>query len=437
MAERAGRSHHSITALTVRGYKSIAKEQRIELRPLTILAGANSSGKSSMLQPLLLLKQTLEVEYQPEALLLDGPNVKFTRAEQLLSSIGRRRASFEVGLEIDGRYVVQPTYRRSRSGFDVVSMSVREDDWSASFTSHMSSDQIRQVMLPHLNALPLGMRRLAESDAGLWAVLPQRSFLPPGLVEPTVDDGPSFLFQDTLQSVEFVQACIREVIHVPAWRGSPQRNYPTTGATQLFRGTFDNYVASVIAQLQLDRQRRWEQLADDLTTLGLTSRVEARRVDETRIELLVDRLPPASVGADRDLVNLADVGFGVSQSLPVVVALLVARAGQLVYVEEPEIHLHPKAQVALAGVAVQAARRGVRVVFETHSSLLLRGLQTAVARRRISPDQVALHWFSRSSSTGATSVATAELASDGSFGDWPTDFDEVALGAERDYLDAG
>src|SRR5205807_1468399 len=135
---------------------------------------ANSSGKSSMLQPLLLLKQTLDVEYQPDVLLLEGPNVRFTRAEQLLSSIGRRRASFDVGIEVDGRYLVQPTYRKVRSGFDVASMHVREDGWSASFTPHMSSDQIRRVMLPRLGALPRTMRSVADADVASWVVLPQR-----------------------------------------------------------------------------------------------------------------------------------------------------------------------------------------------------------------------------------------------------------------------
>src|SRR5436189_6182902 len=74
-----------ITRITVGGFKSISQEQSIEIRPLTILAGANSSGKSTIVQPLLLLKQTLEAPYDPGALLLNGPNVKFTSADQLLS----------------------------------------------------------------------------------------------------------------------------------------------------------------------------------------------------------------------------------------------------------------------------------------------------------------------------------------------------------------
>src|SRR6478672_5554642 len=73
-----------ITSITVSGFKSIATEQSIEVRPLTLLAGANSSGKSSLMQAVLLLKQTLEASYDPGPLLLNGPNVRFTSAEQML-----------------------------------------------------------------------------------------------------------------------------------------------------------------------------------------------------------------------------------------------------------------------------------------------------------------------------------------------------------------
>lgn len=72
----------TITTLSVGGFKSILDEHTIEVRPLTLLAGANSSGKSSMMQPLLLLKQPLEAQYDPGPLLLDGPNAKFTLVGQ-------------------------------------------------------------------------------------------------------------------------------------------------------------------------------------------------------------------------------------------------------------------------------------------------------------------------------------------------------------------
>jgi predicted ATPase len=177
-------------------------------------------------------------------------------------------------------------------------------------------------------------------------------------------------------------------------------------------------------------------LCDDLAFLGLTSRIEARRLDDTQVELRVGRLTRPRQGGAHDLVSVADVGFGVSQTLPVVVALRAARPGQLVYIEQPEIHLHPRAQVAMARLLVNAAKRGVRVVAETHSSLLLLGVQTLVAEGVIDPGLVGLNWFLRDDKDGTTRIQTADLDEAGRFGDWPEDFDDVALKAEGDYLSA-
>jgi predicted ATPase len=168
----------------------------------------------------------------------------------------------------------------------------------------------------------------------------------------------------------------------------------------------------------------------------MTWKVDARSVDDTRIEVRVGRLLHGRRGGTRDMVNVADVGFGVSQILPVLVALLAARPGQLVYLEEPEIHLHPQAQRRLAGLLASASRRGVRVIVETHSALLLREIQTLVARGKLEPDMVKLHWFKRSQADGITELVTADLDAKGAYGDWPEDFDEVHLASEKAYLDA-
>jgi predicted ATPase len=151
---------------------------------------------------------------------------------------------------------------------------------------------------------------------------------------------------------------------------------------------------------------------------------------------MVGRLPPNNNNLGNDLVSIADVGFGVSQTLPVLVALLAAEPGQLVYLEQPEIHLHPRAQVALAEVLADAARRGVRVVAETHSSLLLLGIQTLVAEGKLDPELVKLHWFKRDEQTGVTKIASADLDERGAFGEWPEDFADVELAANNHYLNA-
>src|ERR1700686_1131297 len=98
---------YRIRDLSVRGFKSIAEKQSIRITPLTILAGANSSGKSSMMQPLLLLKQTLESPFDPGPLSISGPNVKFTGVDQFLSRVraqnGSRSLDIEIGIGGDAR----------------------------------------------------------------------------------------------------------------------------------------------------------------------------------------------------------------------------------------------------------------------------------------------------------------------------------------------
>ncbi len=117
------------------------------------------------------------------------------------------------------------------------------------------------------------------------------------------------------------------------------------------------------------------------------------------------------------------------------VALHAARPGQLVYIEQPEIHLHPRAVEGLAAVLAEAALRDVRVVVETHSSLLLLAIQALVAEGKLPPDKVCLHWFQRDA-RGATRVESGGLDRQGAYGDWPHDFWEVTSGVENRFLDA-
>lgn len=170
--------------------------------------------------------------------------------------------------------------------------------------------------------------------------------------------------------------------------------------------------------------------------LGLTWKVGARAIDDVSFEVMVGRLIHKKIDDSNDMVSIADVGFGLSQTLPVLVALLAAEPGQLVYIEQPEIHLHPKAQMAMAQILAEAANRGVRVVVETHSSMLLLGVQSLVAEGKLSPDKVKLHWFKRRPEDGVTEVSSADLDKAGAFGDWPEDFSSAEMDADIRYIHA-
>ncbi len=421
------KSSTGITAISVAGYKSLSRPVRLEVRPLTLLAGANSSGKSSAMQPLLLLKQTLDSRYDPGPLLLHGANVRFTSADQLLSRMDSSAQANElrVGAEAGpGRNIELIFRRRAGRPLELNQMTFVNKNETITISQDMTVDEIK-MLLPLVFGVIFLAGRFFE---GPWTTVRERCFL--GLSLSDLD--PRMLVMNTPQ---ILREEIQGIIHLPALRGNPERTYPTTAVGKNFAGTFDKYVASIVALWQSDKDKRLHQLNQALRELGLTSTVRARPVDETQVELQVGRLPNGSHRNARDLVNIADVGYGVSQVLPVVIALLVAAPGQLVYVEQPEIHLHPRAQAALAKILADGAERGVRVVVETHSTVLLLALQTLVAEGKLPPTLVKLHWFSRRKD-GSTEISSADMDESGAFGDWPVDFADVLQETESRYLDA-
>jgi hypothetical protein len=428
------KSINRISGIQVRGFKSISSEQHIAIQPLTILAGANSSGKSSMMQPLLLLKQTLEAAGDPGALLLNGENVKFTRAEQLLAK--GSNDEFGMQIELSDGQSLGLVFQKDDRGFDLKEMTYASpEDASLTVVPSMSHDDIMGILPEPVKA----MHKVALNDAGStsdWTVRRERCFF----VLEVVPQG------DAMQRVRFgtyrlalsepFASHIVGLIHLPGLRGNPRRTYPKTACGPLYQGTFEPYVASVITEWQgSEMKSKQNALAHSLEMMGLTWKVTAVPVDDTQVELKVGRLPSARQGGAHDLVSIADVGFGVSQSLPVLVALHAARPGQLVYLEQPEIHLHPLAQRRLARVLQEAVKRGVVAVVETHSALLLRELQTLIATGDLHKEDVAMHWFARNDQ-GDTTVVTADLDDYGAYGNWPEDFDVTELQAEQAYLDA-
>jgi len=422
-----------ITRIAVSGFKSILDERSVEIGGLTILAGANGSGKSSIMQPLLLLKQTLEATYDPGPLLLSGPNVRFSSADELLAydRKGGRAEAFSVGVCVDTPIRVTCRFRRQRTGLKLEKMGFSLDAHRGTLQEGMSSSEIRDLLRAVDPAFSRTLDDVRErpGKSGELLVTRTRCFF-------AAETRQGLPFHFRFAPSEKLERQLRRLIHVPGLRGNPERTYPVSAVGESFPGTFENYVASVIAQWQSDRQKdKQEALEADLSRLGLTWKVSAYRINDTQVELHVGRLTRAAMGRTSDVVNVADAGFGVSQSLPVLVALQASQPGQLVYLEQPEIHLHPRAQFALAEILANAARRGVRVVAETHSSLLLLGVQALVAEGKMSPEMVKLHWFQRGND-GVTKITSAGLDEAGAFGGWPEDFGDVALTSESRYLDA-
>ncbi len=273
---------------------------------------------------------------------------------------------------------------------------------------------------------------------GKWKVVKKNCFLELRW-EPNKRKG--FGFSTGVAPGAKIEELCKRLIHLPGLRGNPERMYKKLPVGNVFFGTFEKYTASILSKWAStpSLKNRLVTLEGYLKTLGLCQFVETNRIDDTNFEILVSRLPvsESSQKNKQNLVNIADVGFGVSQTLPILVALVAAKEGQIVYIEQPEIHLHPNAQWYFANIIADAMSRGIIIVIETHSSILIRGIQTLVAKGEIKDGKdVSLHWFSRDIETGFASISSSCLDEIGAFGDWPADFDDVALKAEQEYLDA-
>jgi predicted ATPase len=129
--------------------------------------------------------------------------------------------------------------------------------------------------------------------------------------------------------------------------------------------------------------------------------------------------------------NLKDVGVGVSQVIPVIVAALFADPGHIVIVEEPESHLHPLAQRKLAELLTQVSKqRKVQFVVETHSEHLFRRMQTLIAREEIATSDAAMYFVEREGKNAR--LLPLKVDDLGRVINWPKEFFGDALGETRE-----
>src|ERR1700733_886694 len=231
-----------ITRIAVEGFKSIAKRQEIEIAPLTILAGANSSGKSSIMQPLLMAKQTLEAAYDPGPLKIDGPNVRFASTGEFLSKI-ENTSQLRLRVEIAAKDLVfEATFDKGlQPGLEVTEETYRVGGGSLSLRPGMSSQELQEAAGGFDSTKPFAHYKLSLAhERFLLQLRIEASSYPLDL------DYPS----------PFIQG----VIHVPGLRGNAARTYPVAAVGRTFPGTFENYVASVILAWQKEQIRRYEDL---------------------------------------------------------------------------------------------------------------------------------------------------------------------------------
>ena len=347
---------------------------RLPLAPLTLLTGLNASGKSSVLQALVLLHQTMrEHEWSPRVS-LNGVGVRLGAVADVVDEQSSS-TEFSVALEDESNVCRWDLVGGRRD----MSMAVR-----------------RVVVNSHSIEEPPELRYLLPLSAqGSVASLAQR---------------------------------IRKLAYVTAERLAPQDSYALEDPHVVTDvGPRGEHALSVL------HWGRDEPVLDDLAL------PEAPPLRLRQVEAHMHRLFPGCAidlqQAPRSTVvtlglrtsdaeefhRPVHTGFGLTQVLPVVVATLSAAKGDMLLIENPEVHLHPAGQAMMGQFMADAARAGVQVIVETHSDHVLNGVRRAVKAERLSAEQVAIHFFRPRSDEGSQ-VISPVLDDTGNIDDWPDGF---------------
>ncbi len=363
-----------LTRLDLRHFKCFTLLQ-LPLSPLTLLSGSNASGKSSVLQALVLLHQTMREYEWSYRLMLNGASVELGTVFDVIDQVHGRR-SCEIGL-----WDSETSYQWEFAG--------QRDEMSMAVTRVRSGDVEENP--------PAVLHHLIPTSCG-----------------------------------EELADRLCRLAYLTAERLGPRETYPLEDPQRTsVVGPRGEHAASV---LYSGRDLR---VLDDLIIEGVVPtrlrQVEARM---SRFfpgcELTVEKVPQANAvtlgirtSRSTDFHRPIHTGFGLTQVLPIVVAALSTDEDGLLLIENPEVHLHPAGQAAMGGFLAEVAAAGVQVILETHSDHVLNGVRRAVKGRILAPEDTALHFFRLRKDEeleGAIQVESPILDSDGNVDSWPDGF---------------
>ena len=355
---------------------------KLPLCPLTLLSGANASGKSSVLQALALLHQTMrEHEWSPR-LMLNGATVRLGTVADVIDQMHGRRSLGITLLDEEQEFQWEFTGERAEMSMEVARVR----------SVHGDAGKNEPKLLRHL--LPW------SHGEDVWA--------------------------------GSLQARLCGLTYLTAERVGPRETYPLEDPWYVpVVGSRGEHAASVLYSGGDTRVPDGLIIKDAPPTR--LRQIEARM---SRFfpgcELSVGKVPQANAvtlglrtSKGMDFHRPIHTGFGLMQVLPIVVAALSATKEDLLLIENPEVHLHPAGQAAMGEFLAEVAAAGVQVVLETHSDHVLNGIRRAVKHGALLPEDTALHFFrlrQEEESDGAAQVQSPVLDRDGNLDTWPEGF---------------
>ena len=440
-----------LTHLKLDNFKIWRTTGPIRLAPLTLLLGTNSSGKSSLIQSLLLIRQTVKSTDDNLDLyfgsLDSGDSVALGQFKDVLCRRGLKTETTpanQFGIEFrwnpsgsaEGSSIFSARYRDGKNGS-------AELDYL-----RLGKDQEGFIVTRHAKGIyKLFLSAIVKTLGISFSYRPYRSF--------ALSDDALERFGVNKTSMQAIGPTLLDelgrIIYLGPIRRLAQRDYVWTGRMPTHIGddgakAIDALIASgVVWQKEM---MRWRRVQDEVAQAPLLLSAEAKLFDQaiywlnkmdlatglkvkalgnsSRYELLIEN--------EGEFSNLRDVGVGVSQVIPVIVAALFANPGHIVIVEEPESHLHPLAQRQLAELFSHvSAERDIQFIVETHSEHLFRRMQTLMAKGEINNKNCAMYFVEREGTQAK--LRPLNVDETGRIKNWPPLFFGDSLGETREQTE--
>ena len=441
-----------ITQILAKNFKSWADTGSVRLAPITGLFGSNSSGKTSLIQLFLMLKQTADSPDRSQVLNLgdDRNLVELGTFQELVYAHDLERSiTIDLDWKLPEKMTVEDPKQKDAVLFDANSIGFSTQ---VGWTNGASSKDIGRLSVQEMKyrfaGAECGMKHIGGKRNDFDLVDTHSTFnftrvqgrpwkLPPPSKFYGFPDQVRAYYQNAgfLSDLELqFEQLFSRVFYLGPLREYPKRQYQWAGAQPADMGRRgERVVEALLASRESGaafsrgkgrkRQTLEERVAWWLKELGLISSFEVRPITDggKLFQVWVRRQPKAPE------VLITDVGFGVSQILPVITLCYYAPEGSTIILEQPEIHLHPRVQAGLADVFVEVVKqRKVQIILESHSEHLLRRLQVRIAQEKISKNDTALYLCS--TDKGESELLEFKLDIFGNILNWPKDFfgDEMA-----------
>jgi predicted ATPase len=425
-----------ITGMRLHNFKAF-ENLRVELRPLTFILGPNNSGKSSIISPLRILVQTMESYDQEVPLLLDGIMGDFGTYKDIVFGNHRGRV-FEISLDFElgkerirgadsGAATLDLVFKYRAKRRELILRNVRTSLSGKSLVKLDYSNDSGRLLVSSLGnkQVPASLKSTLSQGLQLQHFLPFSHLIPPG----SERSENASLFQEKemfelRRMTNIVTNRLRQAFngieYIGAMRVPPSRTYLFTGEKRKRVGASGENAASLIvmdaARSGKQRRKLRERTSEWLKRAGIAESLDVFPLSERHYELRITH-PVTS-----EKQNISDVGYGNSQVIPVLVGGFNLTPPSTYLVEEPEIHLHPRAQAELGDFFFEIYQGGVQSIVETHSEYLVLRLQQFVADRKIPPSDIVFYYVCADTG-GMKTVTELQLDDDGKFiGDWPGGF---------------